>query len=53
MTALPRAQTMAEPAARSRPEILPETGSAGAEEEVWLRASTRIAGVAMEQRYGF
>jgi hypothetical protein len=53
MTRVPRAQTTAEPAAPSKPEIVPETGPAGAEGEAWLRASNRIAGVAVEQQYGF
>jgi len=53
MTTVPCAQTIAEPAAPSKPEIVPKTGPAGAEGEAWLRASTRIAGIAMEQQYGF
>jgi hypothetical protein len=53
MTTVPRAQTIAGPAAPSQLQIAPETGFAGAEGEARLRASARLAGVAMEQQYGF
>lgn len=53
MTTTPDTQTIVEPATPSQLQIAPETGFAGTEEEAWQRASTRIAGIAMEQQYGF